>query len=58
MMVRSDTGIFVKKQTYFLEDEQSNDQTIDTQDTSHNNWDDGFEDQLWFQDTHGGDSDS
>ena len=33
-------------------------QTIDTQDTSHNNWYDGFEDQFWLEDTHRRDTDT
>ncbi len=44
--------------SYLLEDEEGDDESIDTQDTSHNNWNNGLEDKLWLQDTHGGDTDS
>ena len=36
----------------------SHDKSVDTQDTSHNYWDDGLEDQVWSEDTHRADTDS
>ena len=32
--------------------------TVNTQDTCHNNGNEGLEDQLWLQDTHGGNTDT
>jgi len=46
-----------KELTLLLKND-GNDQAIDTQDTSHNNWDNGLEDQLWLQDSHGRNTDS
>ena len=37
-------------------DNDCDNQTIDTQDTSHNNGDDGLHDELRAHDTHGGNS--
>lgn len=45
-------------QAYLLEHEQRDDQSINTQDTSHDNWNDWLEDEFWFEDTHWGDTDS
>lgn len=43
--------------TLSLQD-NSDDKAVDTQDTCHNNWDQGLEDQLWLEDTHGADTDT
>lgn len=39
-------------------DEHCNDHPVDGDDTGHDHWDDGFHDQLWPHDWHGGDSGS
>lgn len=38
--------------------EQGDDESIDTQDTSHDNWDDWFENEFWFEYTHWCDTDT
>lgn len=43
--------------TSALEDD-SDDETIDTEDTSHNNGDDGLEDEVGLEDTHAADADA
>ena len=40
----------------FLDDDDSDDHTVDTQDTSHDNGHHGFHDEVGFQDTHGADT--
>ena len=35
-----------------MDDDDSNDHTVDTQDTSHDDLDDGFHDKFGFKDTH------
>lgn len=42
----------------FLHNDDSNDHTVDTQDTSHDDWDNGLHDEFGFEDTHGADTDS
>ena len=42
----------------FLNDDNSNNHTIDTEDTSHNNGDNRLHDKLGFEDTHGTDANS
>lgn len=42
----------------FLNNDDSNDHTIDTENTSHDNWDHRFHDELRFEDTHGADTNS
>lgn len=44
--------------TYFLENQEWNNKSINTQDTSHNNWNDWFENQFGLKDSHRCDSDS
>ena len=39
-------------------EENSNDKSIDTEDTRHDNWDDGLEEELWLQDDCTADADS
>jgi len=39
-------------------EEDSNNESIDTQDTRHDNWNDGLEDKVWLQDGDGADTDS
>jgi len=39
-------------------EEDSNNESIDTQDTGHNDWNNGLEDELWLQDGNGADTDS
>ena len=41
-----------------LDNNDSHDHTIDTQDTGHDNGDDWLHDELWLEDTHGANSDS
>jgi hypothetical protein len=43
--------------TFVVEDD-SDDETIDTQDTRHDNGDDGLEDEVGLEDTHTADADS
>ena len=43
--------------TLSIED-NSDDQTIDTQDTRHDNWYDGLEDEVGLEDTHGANADT
>ena len=43
------------KLTSGLQDDSHN-KAVDTQDTSHNDWNEGLEDQVWLQDTDGGDT--
>ena len=31
-------------------------ESVDTQDTSHDNWDDRFDDEVWLQHSHAGNS--
>ena len=50
--------VFVGFSGDLLEDEEGDNKAIDSQNTSHDNWDDGFEDELRLEDSHGGDSDS
>ena len=38
--------------------DDSSQETVETQDTSHDNWKDRFHDKFWLEDTHGGDTDS
>ena len=38
--------------------DNSDDETIDTEDTSHDNRDQGLEYKVWLRDTHSGDADS
>ena len=49
---------FDRTKAYLLEDEQRDDKSINTQNTSHDNWDNGLEDQFWFEDTHWCNTDS
>ena len=51
-LVRRTKGVEVEELTLLLEND-GNDESIDTQDTCHDNRDNGLEDQLWLQDTHG-----
>merc|ERR1719424_762508 len=39
-------------------DDDSGDEAVDTQDASHDNWDDGAHDHIWTHDAHGGDAHS
>ena len=41
-------GFFVD----LLEHEQRDDETVNSEDTSHDNWDDGFEDEFRLEDSH------
>ena len=43
--------------TFSVED-NCDDQTIDTQDTRHDNWYDGLEDEVGLEDTHAADADT
>ena len=47
----------IKKNTFLTEDD-SDDHSVDSQYTSHNDWNDTLHDQFRFQDSNGGDSDS
>ena len=49
---------WVKYKSTFLDDDDSNDHTINTEDTSHDDGHDGFHDEFGFEDTHGADSDT
>ena len=42
----------------FSVEEDGNDKSIDTQDTRHDNWDDGLEEELWLEDDCTADADS
>ena len=42
----------------FLNDDDSNDHTVNTQNTSHDDWNYWFHDQFWLENTHGADSDT
>ena len=48
---------FKRKLTLSLEND-GNDQTIDTQDTRHDNGYDGFEDKFWLEHSHAGNTDT
>ena len=39
-------------------EEYSNNQSINTKDTGHNDWDNRLEDKFWLQDSNGADTDS
>ena len=41
--------------TLSLQDD-GDDEAVDTQDTSHNDWNKGLKDQFWLQDTHAADT--
>lgn len=41
--------------TLSLQDD-GNDEAVNTQDTSHNDWNEGLKDQFWLQDTHAADT--
>lgn len=43
--------------TFVVEDD-SHDEAIDTEDTRHDNGNDGLEDEVWLEDTHAADADS
>ena len=49
---------WVKERDTFLDDDDGDDHTINTEDTSHDDWDDGLHDKFGFEDTHGADSDT
>lgn len=49
------TSIVIHKLTFVIKDD-SDDETIDTQDTRHDNRYDGLEDEVGLEDTHGADT--
>jgi len=57
LMYNQFQGLYKNERT-FLNDNDSNNHTIDTQDTSHDNWNNGFHNKIGFKDTHGADTNS
>jgi len=54
------SGVFEKKKialTLALQDD-GDDEAVDTQNTSHNDWNKWLEDQFWLQDTHAANTDT
>ena len=45
-----------KSNSTFLDDDDCDDHTVDTEDTSHDNRNNRFHDELWFENTHGADA--
>ena len=49
---------YIKLKLTFTVEEDSNDKSVDTQDTCHDNWDDGLEEEFWLEDDCTADTDS
>ena len=48
----------IRRVSYFLKEDDSNDKAINTQNTSHDYWDNRFDDHIWLEDTHGRNTDT
>jgi hypothetical protein len=51
-------GTEVNRTNTFLDNDDGDDHTIDTENTGHDDWHNRLHDQLWLENTHGTDSDS